>query len=88
VSVSIALEEHEAASGYRLAVSDCGSGIKLDAVDKLFTPFFTTKADGTGLGLAVAQHIAVQHGGSIRAENQPGGGACFSIWLPATKVNA
>jgi len=88
VLVSIALDEHEEVPGYRISVSDRGSGIKPELMGKLFTPFFTTKPDGTGLGLAVAQHIAVQHGGSIRAENKPGGGACFSIWLPATKVNA
>lgn len=88
VVISISPDEHEGVSGCRIAVSDCGPGIKSELMDKLFTPFFTTKLDGTGLGLAVAQHIAVQHGGSIRAENKPSGGACFSIWLPATKVNA
>lgn len=88
VLVSIALDEREEVPGYRISVSDRGSGIKPELMDKLFTPFFTTKPDGTGLGLAVAQHIAIQHGGSIRAENKPDGGACFSIWLPATKVNA
>jgi len=88
VVISISSDKHAGVSGCRLAVSDCGPGIKPELMDKLFTPFFTTKPDGTGLGLAVAQHIAVQHGGSIRAENKPSGGACFSIWLPATKVNA
>ncbi|MHB9101169.1 MAG: sensor histidine kinase [Sulfuricella sp.] len=88
VVISISPDEHEGVSGCRLAVSDCGPGIKPELMDKLFTPFFTTKPDGTGLGLAVAQHIAIQHGGRIRAENKPSGGACFSIWLPATKVDA
>ena len=50
--------------------------------DKLFTPFFTTRKGGTGLGLSVAQHIVLQHGGSIHAENQVAGGALFIIWLP------
>jgi len=59
------------------------NGIKAEIVDKLFTPFFSTKLDGTGLGLAVAQHVALQHGGTLRAENQPGGGARFVLWLPA-----
>ena len=88
VVISISSDEHEGVSGCQLAVSDCGPGIKPELMGKLFTPFFTTKSDGTGLGLAVAQHIAVQHGGVLRAENKPSGGACFSIWLPTTKANA
>ena len=51
---------------------------------KLFKPFFTTRASGTGLGLSVAQHIAMKHGGVVLAENLPAGGARFSIWLPTT----
>jgi len=83
VTVSIEAEAHGKISGWRLAVSDRGPGIKAEIVDKLFTPFFSTKLDGTGLGLAVAQHVALQHGGTLRAENQPGGGARFVLWLPA-----
>ena len=45
-------------------------------------PLYTTKANGTGLGLAVVQKIIVQHGGSIEARNQPVGGAEFIVWLP------
>jgi signal transduction histidine kinase len=66
-------------------VSDRGSGIKPEVAAKLFTPFFTTRSGGTGLGLSVTQHIVAQHGGSIRAENNPGGGARFVIWLPASR---
>ena len=83
VTVSIEAEAHGKIPGWRLAVSDRGPGIKAEIVDKLFTPFFSTKLDGTGLGLAVAQHVALQHGGTLRAENQPGGGARFVLWLPA-----
>jgi two-component system sensor histidine kinase HydH len=43
-----------------------------EELQAIFTPYFTTKADGTGLGLAVVQNIIEQHGGTIRAESQPG----------------
>lgn len=83
VTVSLAPEQQEDAPGYRLAVTDRGGGFSDEVAGKLFKPFFTTRPHGTGLGLVVVQHIAVKHGGSIRAENLPGGGARFSIWLPA-----
>jgi len=85
VAVSLAPEERQGVAGYRIAVSDCGSGIKPEVAAKLFTPFFTTRPGGTGLGLSVAQHIVVMHGGSISGENRPEGGACFIIWLPASR---
>ena len=50
--------------------------------EKLFTPFFTTKISGTGLGLTVARRICVAHGGRLDAENRPQGGAQFRIVLP------
>ncbi len=49
---------------------------------KIFVPFYTTKSNGTGLGLAVVQKILVQHGGTIEARNQAEGGAEFIVWLP------
>jgi len=83
VTVSIEPATQADQPGWRLAVSDRGPGIEAEVADKLFTPFFSTKRDGTGLGLAVAQHVALQHGGTISADNRPGGGARFAIWLPA-----
>jgi signal transduction histidine kinase len=68
--------------GQRISVTDNGPGIPADALTKIFMPFYTTKANGTGLGLAVVQKIVVQHGGSIEARNQPLGGAEFIVWLP------
>jgi len=85
VTVSLAPEERQGVAGYRITVSDCGSGIKPEVVAKLFTPFFTTRPGGTGLGLSVAQHIVVMHGGSIGGENRPEGGARFMIWLPTSR---
>ena len=66
----------------RIRVLDNGPGIESDALSKLFRPFYTTKADGTGLGLAVVQKIIVQHGGNVEARNRPEGGAVFIVTLP------
>jgi len=66
----------------RIQVLDNGPGIENDALSKLFRPFYTTKADGTGLGLAVVQKIIVQHGGQVEARNRPEGGAAFIVTLP------
>ena len=68
--------------GQRISIADNGPGIPPDALTKIFVPFYTTKANGTGLGLPVVQKIVVQHGGTIEARNQPQGGAEFIVWLP------
>ncbi|MFZ5595463.1 MAG: ATP-binding protein [Bacillota bacterium] len=65
-----------------LSVKDSGPGITPDHMDKIFTPFYTTKERGTGLGLPVVQAIVHNHGGEIRAENSPDGGAVFTINFP------
>jgi signal transduction histidine kinase len=82
VVVSVAPDVQNSVPGFRVTVSDSGPGFAPEVMAKLFTPFFTTRPGGTGLGLSVAQHIAVLHGGSIRAENKPDGGASLTIWLP------
>jgi two-component system, NtrC family, sensor histidine kinase HydH len=68
--------------GQRISIADNGPGIPPDAIAKIFMPFYTTKANGTGLGLAVVQKIVVQHGGTVEARNQSQGGAEFIVWLP------
>jgi signal transduction histidine kinase len=70
-------------AGWRLSVEDEGPGVAEADLPKLFTPFFTTRRDGTGLGLAVALHIALLHEGRLVAANRPGGGAIFTLWTPA-----
>jgi nitrogen-specific signal transduction histidine kinase len=70
-------------SGFqKISVSDNGPGIPADVMPKLFRPFFTTKANGTGLGLAVVQKIIVQHGGQVEVRNRAEGGAEFIVTLP------
>jgi len=66
----------------RIGVADNGPGIPEPDLPKIFLPFYTTKSEGTGLGLAVVQKVALQHGGSIEARNRAGGGAEFLLWLP------
>lgn len=84
VHVALEAAERESTRGVLLSVTDAGPGFSRETAAKLFKPFFTTRASGTGLGLSVAQHIAMKHGGVVLAENLAAGGARFSIWLPAT----
>ena len=71
----------------RLEVADCGPGIAPEMLDRLFTPFATDKPAGTGLGLCVARRIAREHGGDLTADNDPSGGARFTLLLPRTEAN-
>ena len=70
----------------RISVIDNGPGIPASVLPKLFRPFFTTKAKGTGLGLAVVQKIIVQHGGQVEVRNRPEGGAEFIVTLPVPRA--
>jgi two-component system, cell cycle sensor histidine kinase and response regulator CckA len=63
-------------------VADNGPGLGADVKGRLFTPFFTTKPQGTGLGLVMTMCTAQRAGGWVEAENQPGGGAAFRVFLP------
>jgi two-component system, NtrC family, sensor histidine kinase HydH len=63
-------------------VSDSGPGVSVDERDKIFEPFFTGKTRGTGLGLAIAKRVVELHGGTIRVDAAPGGGALFRIEIP------
>jgi PAS domain S-box-containing protein len=82
VKVSGTMEDLGGRRWQRICVSDNGPGIPERDLPKIFLPFYTTKSEGTGLGLAVVQKVALQHGGSIEARNRPEGGADFILWLP------
>ena len=66
----------------RLSISDNGPGIPDNVAPRIFRPFFTTKAQGTGLGLALVQKIIVTHNGRVTAANDEGGGASLQVSLP------
>lgn len=65
-----------------LKVKDDGPGIPRFELEKIFTPFFTTKSKGTGLGLPISRNIVLAHGGEIRADGEPGRGCLFTVELP------
>ena len=62
-------------------VSDTGPGIEPELQAKIFEPFFSTKEDGSGLGLALAQKMTGEMGGDIRVDSTPGRGAAFTVVL-------
>jgi two-component system sensor kinase FixL len=65
-----------------IAVSDTGAGISREAAARLFEPFYTTKATGLGVGLSICRNIVEAHGGEMRGESNPEGGATFRFTLP------
>jgi two-component system NtrC family sensor kinase len=67
------------------SVTDTGPGIDPKIIPHLFEPFITSKENGTGLGLTITADIIRRHHGEIQAQNNPGGGATFNIWLPKTR---
>lgn len=73
--------ENGVSHGAIVHVEDEGCGIKEDQLKRIFSPFYTTKRDGTGLGLSVSQSILSQIGGEIRVESEVGKGSRFSIYL-------
>jgi PAS domain S-box-containing protein len=67
----------------RITFRDYGPGIPAEILKNVFNPFFTTKEKGTGLGLAITHKVITEHGGTIEGGDAPGGGACFTVHLPA-----
>lgn len=71
-----------------VAIGDTGRGIAPEHAGRLFEPDFTLKAGGTGLGLAVVRQAVAAHGGSVTAQQRPGGGALFTVNLPLAAASA
>jgi two-component system sensor histidine kinase HydH len=66
-----------------ISVIDRGAGIAAKDRESIFNPFFTTKSNGVGLGLAIVSKIVDEHGGQITVESEPGAGSVFRVFLPA-----
>jgi two-component system, NtrC family, sensor kinase len=86
-SGTVRVETTREADGLRLVVADDGEGISPEDLDKVFTPFFTTKPPGrgTGLGLAVCHGVVTAHGGRIELESERGRGTRVSVLLPVSE---
>ena len=70
--------------GIRIEFEDNGPGIPKEDMNRLFSPFFTTKPRGTGMGLAIARKIVTAHSGTITLDSEPGQGTIARVWIPAS----
>lgn len=84
IKVAVSAAALNGAGVGELAVSDTGKGMPAAVQERLFEPYFSTKGQGRGLGLAVCRSIALKHGGSIRVDTREGDGSVFAIRLPLT----
>jgi two-component system, sporulation sensor kinase E len=78
----ITIETGAASEAVWVSISDTGSGIPEEKLNRIFQPFFTTKKRGSGLGLMIVQRIIRDHAGRIDVESKPGQGTTFRVWLP------
>jgi CheY-like chemotaxis protein len=76
----------DSARALKLTIADSGPGIPDDIIDQIFEPYFTTKKDGTGLGLATSHAIVIEHGGQITVSSPPGQGAIFQVSIPGVEA--
>jgi len=74
-------------AGLDITVADTGPGIAPEDLERLFDPFFTTRPQGMGMGLAICRTIAEAHGGRLTVESEPGRGATFRLWLSAASTD-
>jgi signal transduction histidine kinase len=82
VTIRTSIETDQAHQWVTISIQDTGAGIAPADLQKIFIPFFTTKTQGHGIGLALAHRVITEHGGSLAVVNNPAGGATFTIRLP------
>jgi signal transduction histidine kinase len=80
---AVTVKTRPAEGDVEISVIDRGSGIPPEQVENIFNPFFTTKKDGAGLGLAIVSKIVDLHGGRMSVESEPGKGSVFRVFLPS-----
>jgi len=73
---------HSSREQLEISISDTGEGMTKETLEKLWSPLFTTKPKGIGLGLPIAKRLVEAHGGSIRVESKPGKGSKFTVTIP------
>lgn len=84
VTIQSSHQSESSNRGVSISVQDTGPGIATEDLQKIFIPFFTTKAKGHGIGLALAHRVIAEHGGTLTAMNAEHGGALFTVRLPLT----
>lgn len=79
---AITVKTRQVDGNVEIAVIDRGSGVEKEHLESIFNPFFTTKTDGVGLGLAIVSKIVDEHGGNITIDSEKGSGSVFRVYLP------
>lgn len=83
---AVTVKTRQAGGFVEISVIDRGAGIEPKNLESIFNPFFTTKPQGVGLGLAIVSKIVDQHGGKIAVESEPGKGSVFHVLLPVARA--
>ena len=84
ITIRVLADRDDGDHWVKIEVADNGPGVPGAFLDRIFEPFFTTKEKGSGYGLYLAAEILKEQGGRLTVLNRPGGGACFTLWLPRT----
>jgi len=87
IHLELKLSTKKGRAGVKINVADDGVGIPVEDQEQIFEPFFTRKARGSGLGLAMVQSTIRAHGGDVTVKSNEGKGSVFTVWLPAGQKN-